>query len=315
MNGTGRRIALALFFSLAAGGIGGAAPPASAAEAPELAVEAPPSLAGWERRIEELDPERFERVVELVGLEDPGPPIRVIVAGEGSPEAASAPPWVNGYALSERGVVVLLVERSPDYPYGSFEGLLLHELAHVLIARAGGNRRLPRWFHEGLAMLAGRDWGFDDRSRVTLALAGRGDFSLAGLERAFAGGPGTVQQSYAVAGAFVRELFRRHGEDVAAEVLDGVAAGLPFEEAFRRATGATLAEAEEAFRSRRNLWYRWVPALTSSFALWIFVTLLAFWALRRRRERTAALQARWEAEERAAREPAAGEPPPGGWVN
>lgn len=314
MNGTGRRIALALFFTLAVAGAGGAA---SAAEAPELLVEAPPSLAGWESRIEELGPERFERILDLVGLEEPGPPIRVIVAGEGSPEAVSAPPWVNGYAMSERGIVVLLVERSPDYPYGSFEGLLFHELGHVLIARAGGNRRLPRWFHEGLAMIAGLDWGFDDRSRVTLALAGRGDFTLGGLERSFAGGPGTVQQAYAVAGAFVRDLFRRHGERVAADILDGVAAGLPFEEAFRRATGETLAEAEEAFSDRRNLWYRWIPALTSSLALWIFVTLLALWARRRRRERTAALHAKWEAEERAAREPRepAAEEPPSGWVH
>ena len=46
--------------------------------------------------------------------------------------------------------------------------------------------------------------------------------------------------------------------------------------------------AGESFWSRQTFWYRWVPLLTSSVTLWILVTMLALWAMRKRRARDAA---------------------------
>ncbi|MFP5285335.1 MAG: peptidase MA family metallohydrolase, partial [Thermoanaerobaculia bacterium] len=210
---------------------------------------------------------------------------------------------------SERGIVVLLPQRVPTYPDSSLEDLLGHEVAHVLVARAAGNRPMPRWFHEGVAMIAGLTWGLDDRTRLTYSLVTDREISLAGLNDLFAGGEGAAHRAYAISGAFVRDLLDRHGEDAAARILDGVADGLPFEEAFRRATGVTLAAAESSFWSRQSFWYRWVPLLTSSVTLWLGITLLALYAIKRRRARDAALRRMWDEEEerlRLARE-AAGE--------
>jgi 4-amino-4-deoxy-L-arabinose transferase-like glycosyltransferase len=95
----------------------------------------------------------------------------------------------------------------------------------------------------------------------------------------------------------VRDLFEREGPDVAARILAGVSRGLTFEEAFRAATGETLAEAEVSFWDRQTFWYRWVPVLTSSVTLWMLVTALALWAIRRRRARDAAQRRIWEEEE------------------
>ena len=98
----------------------------------------------------------------------------------------------------------------------------------------------------------------------------------------------------------------RHGyKSLRLELLrEKTASGLPFENAFVRATGTTLAVAEQTFWERQTFWYRWVPFLTSSMVLWILITLLALWAMRRRRQRDAAQKAAWEAEEiaRALRE-------------
>ena len=55
---------------------------------------------------------------------------------------------MSGYALSRESVVVLLPERILSYPHGSLEEVLRHELAHVLIARAAGQRPVPRWLNE-----------------------------------------------------------------------------------------------------------------------------------------------------------------------
>jgi hypothetical protein len=289
--------AFAVFFLLLFGALGRSV---AAAPAPRLVIEAPPALAGVAARLREVDPARLASAVRLVGL--PGsavaePPIRIVLAPEGSAEASVVPPWVSGYAYGEQGVIVLLPGRVPSYPDSSLSDLLAHEVTHVLIARAAGGRPLPRWFHEGLAMIAGLSWGLEDRSRLTLALLVDRPVSLADLDGRFAGGQGEVNRAYAIAGSFVHDLFDRHGPQVAARILHGVASGLSFDAAFAEATGTPIADAEASFWDRQTFWYRWVPILTSSVTLWMLVTLLALWAIRRRRSRDAARRQLWDEEE------------------
>jgi len=283
-------------------------------EPPRLIVEAPPALAPAAARLRAT---QLASAMRLVGLTSPGPPIRVILASEGSGPAVLVPPWISGYALSDRGLIVVMPQRVPNYPDSSLEDLLRHEVAHVLIARAAGNRPLPRWFHEGLAMIAGGSWGLDDRSHLTLALLTDRPVSLAELEERFAGGQGEVNRAYAIAGAFVRDLVDRYGQGAAPAILANVARGVSFEDAFRAATGSSLAAAESTFWSRQTLWYRWVPVLTSSVTLWLLVTALAIWAMKRRRARDAALRRVWDAEEERLRLAAAARAAEDGdeWVN
>jgi hypothetical protein len=299
---------------------------APAQEPPRIVVEAPPRLAGTAAQLRSVDPARLASVMRLVGLREPGPPVRVILAPEESLAAGIVPSWVSGYAVGEQGVIVLLPGRVPSYPDSSLPDLLSHEMAHVLVARAAGGRPLPRWFHEGMAMIAGLSWGLDDRSRLTLALLVDRPVSLAGLDGRFAGGQSEVNRAYAISGAFVRDLFDRYGQEVAARILREVSRGLSFPDAFRAATGDSLATAESSFWDRQTFWYRWVPALTSSVTLWMIVTLLALWAMKRRRARDAALRRRWDEEDerlRLAAEAPAETPPlavvpkdeAGEWVN
>jgi len=266
--------------------------------APQIRVEAPSSLAPIAARLSSLPPDALEGAMRLTGLQDPGPPIQVFLGAEGSDLAQSAPPWVSGYAYGEQGVIVLLPGRVPNYPDGSIDDLLRHEVAHVLVTRAAGGRPLPRWFQEGLAMISGSDWGNEDRQWLGVALAARSEVRLEDLDELFAGGRGDTNRAYAVAGSFVQDLFSRFGDQVAARLLAGVARGLSFDAAFQEATGTTLADAETSFWRRQTFWHRWVPALTSSFALWMIVTLLALLAMVRRRSRDAALREIWEEEDR-----------------
>lgn len=271
-------------------------PAAVTAEVP-LRIEAPDELSGPARSLQAIAPERLDTVRRLTGLGESTPPIGVLLAPEGSPPARSAPPWVAGYALGERGLVVLMPERTLSYPDSTLDELLLHEVAHVLISRAAGHRPVPRWFNEGLAMVAGSSWGLEDRSRLTLALVRRGEGSLRELEAMFAGGESRIARAYALSGALVREILRQYGGDAGAHTLHGIARGMPFSEAFEAATGTPLADFEHYFWRRYTLWYRWLPILTSSATLWIAVTLLVLWAGKRRRERSAAIVRRWEEEE------------------
>jgi hypothetical protein len=264
---------------------------------PRLVFEAPSSLGPVAARLRALGPGNLAAAMRLVGLTEPGPPVRVVLAREDSDLARNVPPWIAGYALGDLGVVVLLPGRQPSYPESSLAELLDHEVAHVLIARAAGGRPLPRFWNEGLAMAAAGDWGLEDRSRLALAsLRGR-DLSLGELDRLFAGGPGEVAAAYALSFAFVEDVLSREGQGTPAAILAGVAHGLSFEEAFRQAVGKTFDVAAADFTQRETFWYRWLPLLTSSVTLWIGITLLALWAGGRRRARTAALHRRWDEEE------------------
>ena len=282
------------------------AAPARAVEAPRLVVEAPPELAPVAREIERRAPHAFDEAMRLTGLADPGAPIVVFLAPEGSAEARSTPPWIAGYAQEAAGVVVLLPARVGRYPDRGLEPLLRHEVCHILVARAAHSRPVPRWFDEGLALTAGREADLGDRARVALAVLTADRLPLARLDRAFAGGESEVHAAYALAGDLVRELLRDHGADTGARILARVARGERFDEAFRAATGVALGEFEHDYWRRRTLWDRWVPVVSSSVVIWAGIAGIALAAFRRRRIRDAELRRRWEEEEAAG----GGEEPP-----
>ena len=264
---------------------------------PTLTIESPSSFRSLSSRLERIDPARLRRVMSMVGTVDPGDPVRVILAARRSELASTTPPWVGGYALSERSAVILFPARLPSYPDSSLEEVLLHELCHIFIARAAGHRPVPRWFNEGLAMIAGSPWSFGDRSRLTQAMLVNRQMPLTELDQRFAGGRGDIRQAYALAGAFTRDLLQRHGNKTAGAILQGLARDLSFAQAFRGATGVSIAQAERSFWRRYAFWYRWMPVLTSTTTLWIGITTLALLAMRRRRARDAQRRQRWLEEE------------------
>lgn len=287
--------------------------PAAAAVAPVLEIEAPPELAADRSRLRGLPTSALEQTARLLGAEA-GAPIVVSLVPEDAPMARAAPAWVAGYAYGALSRIVLFPERVPRYPHSTLDELLLHEVAHVLLDRAAGHRPLPRWFHEGIASVAGGPWDLRDGGRLTLTMLSSRELSPDQIDRLFQD-PGTVSRAYAVAGALARDLLRRHGDRLVPELLARVRRGEDFETAFRRSAGLTPREAARAFWRRQVVWYRWLPVATSSATLWIAVTLLALVAIRRRRRRDAEIAARWEAEDRALRERVAEalaprEPPP-----
>lgn len=282
---------------------------------PELIVETPHDFPTHEARIRNLDPRRLEHAMVVVGLRRPGPAIRLTLAGEDSTVAQNTPAWIAGFAYPSLGAAVLFPERSPTYPDSNFEDLLLHEVSHILTARAAGGGKVPRWLDEGLALFIGRPWQLEDRSRLTWAMLRERGQSLAELEDQFSRDRASASRAYAISGAFVHDLVRKRGPESAAAILSGISLGLPFSAAFQRAIGVSLEQAEEYFWEYHSIWYRWVPILSSSMVLWVAISLLALVAFRRRRALDAAQVQEWVEQERRLEEeadsPNPGELPPG----
>jgi hypothetical protein len=269
---------------------------------PQLNIETPPlddELATARSRLESFDPARLGGVMRLVGLNDPGPAIRVALASETSEWARQVPPSTAGFAVSENSLVVLFPSRSPTYPQDSLEDVLHHEVAHVLITRAAGGKPLPRWFQEGLAMAAERTWGLEDKARLLQELTFVEPTGLDEVNTLFSEDEGARIRAYTLAGAFVRDLIREHGSSTPAELLARMAAGASFDAAFAQVIGHSVADEEAAFWNRHRFWVRWAPFFTTADALWMIVTLLAVYAIFRRRQQRAARRKRWEEEEGA----------------
>jgi hypothetical protein len=275
----------------------------AAAEPTRLVVEPQPGLPPSASRLVEGAHPWVASVMELVGLDAPGPDIHVVLAPESSPLARNVPEWVSGYtdaATSDAGsVVVLLAERTPSYPDGGLEEVLAHEVTHVLIHRASGGRRVPRWFDEGLAMLAARSWRLRDETELALGVLSGPRVPLWKLDDLFRGKKRDVEHGYALAGTLVHDLLDRYGPAVPRLVLARLAQGDTFETAMRGATGATLLDVGEAFYARQASLKRWIPILTSTAALWFGISVLAIVAAIRRRRRKAELAEEADGEEAA----------------
>lgn len=274
-----------------------AAAPVLAQSPPTLEIEAPAELAPARARLESWDLRPLSTIVRLVGLAEPGAPMRIVLALPLSDWARPVPPWAAGYAVVEEGLVVLFPSRSPMYPHDTLEDVLRHEVAHILIGRAAGGRAVPRWFHEGFAMAVERPWAMEDRTRLASALLFGPRLALDDIDALFLGNQGQQARGYSLSAAVVRDLMREHGGEAPARILREVAKGRTFAYALASVTAQSIPTFEDAFWSRQRTWTTWVPLIASSTVLWLAVIGVAGLARRRRRQRAAEIRRRWEEEE------------------
>jgi len=291
-----------LIVPLAAAGEPAAAPGRFRVQVGACIIEAPPAardqLDGLAARAAEFLP----RLEASIGVPAAGP-YHIILIPPGpsdDPDIAaldrSAPPWAAGFMQPWRRVGGIRVARADHYPYSDLASVLLHEAVHMLLFDAAGGG-LPRWFEEGVATGFERDWGLRDvLVQSSSVLTGRLP-ALADLDAAFEDSDTRARAAYAASFDFMSWTVRRHGDGVVRDIARA-AGRRPFAEAWKEATGATLAQSEAEWRRGSLLLYRWIPALTGSGVLWGGITLLALAAGARRRARSRAIRARFEAEER-----------------
>ena len=238
-----------------------------------VTVAAPASLEPAARRIRNLDAQPIAEALQQAGLELP-PRVRVTLVTRDDPGASNIPTWFAGFASGVTDIVIF-PDRVGSYPYDSLESVVRHELVHLALNARAGQRPLPRWFHEGVAVSveSGRRVG----DRVLLTVAAVSGPPLDDVTRLFASDarPDTAE-AYLLAAALMDDLRRVHGAALPGRVAARVAAGVPFDRAFELETGETPAlAADRAWRTYR-LWTRWLPVVTGPSTLWGLIVLLAF---------------------------------------
>ncbi|MEP6992859.1 MAG: hypothetical protein ABJA80_18120 [bacterium] len=240
----------------------------------------------------------------------PRPSQRVLIAI--APDAVRFRSWV-GPGAPEWGAAIAFPESRRIVMHGRSDAgeagdpleVLRHELAHLALYERLGNRP-PRWFDEGYASVAAREWRRDDVLAANVALALKGTPSLDELDAGFRGGAVAAQSAYALSYRAVTELasldpqrgltlfFKYWGDG---DTLDG---------AVRKAFGVTLSGFEKQYQERTSRRYGGLALFAdlSIAMLALMILLLPFILARRARDRRRlqAMIAADEAAERAERQ-------------
>jgi hypothetical protein len=215
----------------------------------------------------------------------------------------SFPDWGVGAADLEAMAIVLKSPGSDGWPH-SFEQVAVHEYAHIFLhLRAGRSPQVPRWLDEGFAMHAAFEWGLESHLRLSRAAWAGQLLDLAALEdvNSFRGERAAL--GYTQAFAAYQFLEEQYGRDGVVELLNGLAEGLSFGQAFRRATGSAFPEFQAALKLHLKEQTNVVSLLADSALWWGLLALLivAGWWFKRRRARE--IQRRWQVEDRLHGEP------------
>jgi hypothetical protein len=257
----------------------------------EVAVDAPPVLAGTARRVSALDLSRLELSLTQAGL-DPPSRVQIRLIPEDAPVARETPTWIVGQAFGVQDIVIFPA-RISSYPYDSLESVVRHEIVHLALSARAGRGALPRWFHEGVAEAVGSGWGFTGQLRLLWATAQSPALSEVMALFESDGQPGTAQ-AYLLAVALVDDIRRRHGLDVPGAIAGRVGQGIPFERAFEMEIGESVSTATARAWSSYQGPSSWLPLLTSSQVIWAAILALAFAALVVRLRRRAEQRRSWD---------------------
>ena len=107
------------------------------------------------------------------------------------------PAWADGTAWPSSGEVFL---KSPRIRYGTstpLDTVLDHELVHVLLGQAFGDRPVPSWLQEGTAKVLAREYTPQMTDALAGAVLGHSLLTLGELTGGFPAEPGRAQLAYA----------------------------------------------------------------------------------------------------------------------
>jgi hypothetical protein len=214
-----------------------------------------------------------------------------------------APEWGAAITFPESQRIVMQ-GRSAGSDAGNPREVLRHEVAHLALHEFLGDAP-PRWFDEGYASYAAREWTREDALAANLALAFRGTPTLDELDAQFQAGSTSAQNAYALAYRAVVELAALDTTRGLAPLFEAWKQTGSLDRAMRASYGITLAGFEQRWRQRTRRRYG-ALALVGNVTLAGLVALLAVFPLyvarrQRDRRRLAALVAADDAAERAAR--------------
>ncbi len=220
------------------------------------------------------------------------------------------PEWAAGLAYPRLRQIYLQASPGRDELFTTLQ----HEIVHVALGVATDDARVPRWFHEGVAIRLSEGAAFERIRLLTEAALMDGLIDLDELDRGFPAGASRAGTAYAQAVHFVGYLREQYGDDRFRSLIANLReSDTTFPAAVERAFAEPLASIEQKWRGDLRVWWGWIPVVFGATTLWVAAALLLVGAWRRRRRQYQRRLALLEAQESEASMPeihVAGTPPP-----
>jgi hypothetical protein len=230
-----------------------------------------------------------------------GPRIHVVLAPTQKDfhdlQPGRTPTWADGTAWPHHGWIFLRSPRLRGTSTEPLETVLDHEIVHILLGRAFGPQKVPRWLQEGLAQLLAGEYTAETTSTLARGTLGNNLLSLHELARGFPHDPVRAQLAYAQSADFMAWIRNRNGPEATHLLIQELAAGEDFRVAIRVATGDDVDAIDKAWRSRlQDSPFQLSPLFSEGvwWGLGALLVPLAWFAVRRRNQRKVA---RWKREE------------------
>jgi hypothetical protein len=258
-----------------------AAEPRDEALARRLEGDAAEVLAAVSRRLDLPPPPRVTVVVADDVPRTPAEEARLGLRG--------VPAWAAGVAQPEQARIVLFARRAASYPHTDLRGLLAHEGAHLVLGfNLPPGAAVPRWYHEGLAMVTERDLSLTDAFELARMQIFGAPYPLDALGGGWPLSPAGARRAYAESLSVVSFAEGASYPGAPRRLVSAMRDGLPFPRAFNLAYGMSLESTEYLWRQNARLTYLQAPLLWAGAIIQAGLGLLAIGAylrarLRRRR--------------------------------
>ena len=211
--------------------------------------------------------------------------------------AGILPEWGGGGAIG--GNLIIIPTDFKPFLEQNFSQVTVHEIVHSVLYRAYPGVNIPRWFHEGLAMLMSGELSFEESSVLSKAIFLSRLMPLASIDSVNGFGRNRADLAYSQSHCALRFLTDNYSMEVIADILRKAQRMHDFWKGLNEAVGLSPAEFEDLTRKYIVSKYQFVFLITDYYAWWVGIALLVivgfFVTMRRNRKRAEAMD---EAERR-----------------
>lgn len=183
------------------------------------------------------------------------------------------PEWGGGGALG-RDSIFIPVDVSYAFFRSDLNKVLTHEMVHIVISRKYGNIRVPRWFHEGMAMALSGEIDSEAQIVLSKAVLTRSLVHLDSIKNVNRFTRDKAHLAYAQSHYAVQFLLQKYGQDLLVELLEEIKKRYSFDAACLQVFGLTSFEIDTLVRKEIKEKYHYLFFFEEAF-LWYGILLLA----------------------------------------
>lgn len=184
----------------------------------------------------------------------------------------SLPEWGGGGAVG-KNTVVIPTDVSPLFEKDPRK-TMVHELVHIAIARIADTVFIPRFFHEGAALLLSGDISFREQSVLSTALLMHSLFPIMSIDSVNYFSRFAAEIAYYQSRQVALYLTETYGFDVLGVILDSTVYYSSFDKGLNSSCGISIHELDSQSHERivkRYMAFFW---LLENYYLWLFIVFL-----------------------------------------